>query len=183
MAGRGRFNRRPQPTGPSYRVNRQIKIPQIFLIDENDEKVGEVSTDEARRRADAANLDLVEVAPQAKPPVCRIMDFGKFKYAQKKKERGGGKKTKAHSTLKELRVRPAIDKHDLEYRLVQGRKFLEEGHKVQVVCIFRGRQRAHPEMGYKVMKTVAETLGDISKVETEPKMNGPRMTMLLARKA
>ncbi len=141
-----------------------------------------VSTDEARRQADEAGLDLVEVAPNADPPVCRVMDFGKFKYSQKKKEKGGTKKTKAHSTLKELRVRPAIDPHDLEYRLVQGRKFLEEGHKVQVVCIFRGRQRAHPEMGHKVMKRVAETLGDISKVEAQPRMNGPRMTMLLARK-
>lgn len=111
------------------------------------------------------------------------MDFGKFKYAQKKKQRGQTGKAKAHSTLKELRVRPAIDPHDLEYRLVQGRKFLEEGHKVQVVCIFRGRQRAHPEMGFRVMKTVAETLGDISKIEAHPKMNGPRMTMLLARKS
>src|SRR5262245_7876061 len=107
------------------------------------------------------------------------MDFGKFKYAQKKKERG---QSKAHSTLKELRVRPAIDPHDLEYRLVQGRKFLEEGHKVQVVCIFRGRQRSHPEMGFNVMKRVAEALGDISKVESPPRMNGPRLNMLLSRK-
>jgi translation initiation factor IF-3 len=110
------------------------------------------------------------------------MDFGKFKYAQKKKERGQGKH-KAHSTLKELRVRPAIDPHDLEYRLVQGRKFLEEGHKIQVVCIFRGRQRSHPEMGYKVMQRVSEALQDISKVESPPRMTGPRMTMLLSRKS
>ena len=153
------------------------------LISGENEQVGIVSTDDARRMADEAGLDLVEVQPNADPPVCRVMDYGKFKYAQKKKERGAAKaKAKAHSTLKELRVRPAIDPHDLEYRLVQGRKFLEEGHKVQVVCIFRGRQRAHPEMGYRVMERVAETLGDISKIETKPKMNGPRMTMLLARK-
>jgi translation initiation factor IF-3 len=107
------------------------------------------------------------------------MDFGKFKYAQKKKERG---QSKGHSTLKELRVRPAIDPHDLEYRLVQGRKFLEEGHKVQVVCIFRGRQRTHPELAYNVMKRVTEALADISKVESPPRMNGPRLTMLLSRK-
>ena len=151
------------------------------MIDDQGEQVGVVRTDEARRMADEVELDLVEVSPNAVPPVCRILDFGKFKYTQKKKERGAGK-AKSHSTLKELRVRPAIDPHDLEYRLVQGRKFLEEGHKVQVVCIFRGRQRAHPEMGSKVMKTVAETLGDISKVEAQPRMHGPRMTMLLARK-
>ena len=151
------------------------------LIDAENEQVGVVETNEARRMADEAGLDLVEVAPNARPPVCRILDYGKFKYAQKKKERGASK-AKAHSTLKELRVRPAIDKHDLEYRLVQGRKFLEEGHKVQVVCIFRGRQRAHPEMGHKVMKIVSEDLGDIAKVEAVPRMNGPRMTMLLAKK-
>ena len=151
------------------------------LIDGAGEQIGVIGTDEAMRMADEAGLDLVEVSPNADPPVCRIMDFGKFKYAQKKRDRGVSK-NKAHSTLKELRVRPAIDPHDLEYRLVQGRKFLEEGHKVQVVCIFRGRQRSHPEMGYRVMRKVAETLGDICKVEAEPKLNGPRMTMLLARR-
>ena len=163
-----------------YRVNRQIRISQVRLINAENEQVGIVPTQDAQRMAQEQGLDLVEVSPNADPPVCRIMDYGKFKYAQKKKERGG---KKVHSALKELRVRPAIDKHDLEYRLVQGRKFLEEGHKVQVVCIFRGRQRAHPEIALKVMDTVANTLGDISKVEVPPKMNGPRMTMLLARKA
>jgi len=170
--------RRTEPT-QKYRVNRQIRVPQVRLIDAANNQVGVVSTDEARRIADEAGLDLVEVQPNAEPPVCRVMDFGKFKYAQKKKERG---QSKAHSTLKELRVRPAIDPHDLEYRLVQGRKFLEEGHKVQVVCIFRGRQRSHPEMGFNVMKRVAEALGDISKVESPLRMNGPRLNMLLSRK-
>jgi len=169
------------PAPSKYRINRQIRINQVRLINAGDEQVGVVPIEEARRLADEAGLDLVEVQPNADPPVCRVMDYGKFKYAQKKKEKGGAK-TRAHSTLKELRVRPAIDKHDLSYRLVQGRKFLQEGHKVQVVCIFRGRQRAHPEMGFRVMKHVAEVLEDISKIETHPKMNGPRMTMLLARK-
>ncbi len=171
---------RSAPTS-KYRINRQIRVPEVRLIDAADEQIGVVNTDDARRMADEAGLDLVEVQPNAVPPVCRVMDYGKFKYAQKKKERGSSK-AKAHSTLKELRVRPAIDPHDLEYRLVQGRKFLQEGHKVQVVCIFRGRQRAHPEMGYRVMEQVAETLADISKIETRPKMNGPRMSMLLSRK-
>ena len=122
------------------------------------------------------------MSPDADPPVCKILDWGKFNYEQSKKNKRDKGSSKTKSGLKELRVRPAIDKHDLEYRLVQGRKFLQEGHKVQVVCIFRGRQRARPEMGIKVMKTVAEFLDDISKVEAEPRMNGPRMTMLLARK-
>ena len=162
-----------------YRVNRQIRIPEVRLIDEKGEQVGVVSTPDAMRRADEAGLDLVEVSPTARPPVCRIMDFGKFKYAQKKKERGTHRTS---SQLKELRVRPAIDKHDLEYRLDAGRKFLEQGHKVQVVCIFRGRQMAHPEHGYDVMRRVADTLADISKVEMHAKMMGRRMTMLLAHK-
>jgi translation initiation factor IF-3 len=166
---------------PQYRVNRQIRIPEIRLIDENGEQVGLVSTDEARRMAQKAELDLVEVAPRARPPVCRIMDFGKFKYEQKKKERGGKQKGH-HSGLKELRVRPAIDPHDLGYRLEQGRKFLKEGHKVQVVCIFRGRQMARPEMGYNVMRHVADALEDLAKVESKPRMAGNRMTMMLARR-
>jgi translation initiation factor IF-3 len=176
-----RSSQRRLPPTSKYRINRQIRIPEVRLINAENEQVGVVSTDEARKIADEAGLDLVEVQPNAEPPVCRVMDYGKFKYAQKKKERGAAK-SKAHSTLKELRVRPAIDPHDLEYRLVQGRKFLEEGHKVQVVCIFRGRQRAHPEMGFRVMERVADFLGDISKIETKPRMSGPRMTMLLARK-
>ncbi len=178
MARRKRYT--PPPSKPTYRVNRQIRIPQIRLIDENGDQAGIVNTDDARRRAESVSLDLVEVAPRADPPVCRIMDFGKFKYAQRKKDRGSGKK---HSSgLKELRVRPAIDQHDLGYRLDQGRKFLEAGNKVNVVCIFRGRQRAFPELGERVMRKVAETLEDISKVESPPKMAGNRMTMTLARK-
>jgi translation initiation factor IF-3 len=162
-----------------YRINRQIRIAEVRLIDQNGEQVGIVPTADAMRRAEEAGLDLVEVSPTARPPVCRILDFGKFKYAQKKKERGTHR---AGSQLKELRVRPAIDKHDLEYRLEAGRKFLDQGHKVQVVCIFRGRQMAHPEHGYDVMKRVADTLSDISKIEMQPRLMGRRMTMLLAHK-
>lgn len=166
----------------SYRVNRQIRVKEVRLIDAEGEQAGVVATDAARKMADEAGLDLVEVAPNARPPVCRIMDYGKFKYAQRKKDRQSGKKTKSASNLKELRVRPAIGDHDLEYRLKNGRMFLEEGHKVQVVCIFRGRQMAHPEHGYEVMRKVAEHLGDICKIEVPAKMNGNRMTMMLARK-
>jgi translation initiation factor IF-3 len=162
-----------------YRINRQIRIPEVRLIDQHGEQIGVISTFDALKKAEEAGLDLVEVSPTATPPVCRILDFGKFKYAQRKKEAGSHHKK---GGLKELRVRPAIDKHDLEYRLEAGRKFLLAGHKVQVVCIFRGRQMAHPEHGYEVMRKVAETLGDISKVEMMPKLMGKRMTMLLAHK-
>ena len=163
-----------------YRVNRRIRVPEVRLIDEDGEQVGIVNTDDARRRAQAADLDLVEVSPQARPPVCKIMDFGKFKYLQRKKEKKGGHKHA--SQLKELRVRPAIDPHDLSYRLENGRRFLLQGHKVQVVCIFRGRHLAHPEHGFEVMRKVAEALEDSCKVESEPKMIGRRMTMLLSHR-
>ena len=164
----------------NFRVNRQIRIPEVRLIDHLGNQVGVVRTDEARRMAEEARLDLVEVSPTAVPPVCRILDYGKFKYDQRKKERQG---SKGHSgQLKELRVRPMIDKHDLEYRLRKGREFLQDGHKVQVVCVFKGRQMEHPEHGMRVMDEVAQVLSDISKVEARPRMMGRRMTMLLTQK-
>ncbi len=167
-------------TARNFRVNRQIRIPEVRLIDHEGNQVGVVRTDDARRMAEEAGLDLVEVAPTAAPPVCRILDYGKFKYEQRKKERTGHK---SHaSQLKELRVRPMIDKHDLEYRLLKGREFLEEGHKVQVVCVFKGRQMEHPEHGMRVMQEVAGHLADISRIESHPRMLGRRMTMLLAHK-
>lgn len=166
----------------NYRVNRQIRSREVRLIGADGEQVGVVPIEQARTLAQEAGLDLVEVSPNTRPPVCKVMDHGKFKYDQKKKERASQKKGKVVSGLKELRVRPAIDKHDLEYRLKNGRRFLEEGHKVQVVCIFRGRQMAHPEHGFEVMRKVASALEDISKVESQPKMAGNRMTMMLAKR-
>ncbi|MEZ6016990.1 MAG: translation initiation factor IF-3 [Planctomycetota bacterium] len=163
----------------NYRRNRRIRVMEVRLIDENGEQIGVVSTKDALERARRANLDLVEVAPTARPPVCKILDWGKFNYEQNKKE----KKTtgpKPKSGLKELRVRPAISDHDLSYRLKDGRKFCEEGNKVLVVCIFRGRQMAHPEHGYDVMKRVSETMADVAKVEMPAKLMGKRMTMLMA---
>ena len=163
---------------PNYRINHQIRMSEVRLIDAEGEQRGVVPIEEARKLAQAADLDLVEVAPHARPPVCKILDFGKFKYAQSKKDRGP---KKTASQLKELRVRPAIDKHDLSYRLEQGKRFLEAGHKVQVVCIFRGRQMAHPEHGYEVMRHVAEVLSEVSKIEVPARMSGNRMTMMLSR--
>lgn len=162
-----------------YRRNRQIRVPEVRLINEKGEQIGIINTREAQRMAEDVDLDLVEVSPTARPPVCKILDFGKFKYETRKREQKSGSK-KTSSQLKELRVRPAIDKHDLGYRLEQGRKFLLLGHKVQVVCIFRGRQMRHPEHGYNVMNQVIEMLGDVAKVEAKAKMMGRRMTMLLS---
>jgi translation initiation factor IF-3 len=163
-----------------YRRNRQIRVPEVRLINEKGEQVGIVSTRDAQRMADEVELDLVEVSPTARPPVCKILDFGKFKYDARKREQKSGGAKKTSSQLKELRVRPAIDKHDLSYRLDQGRKFLQQGHKVQVVCIFRGRQMRHPEHGTNVMNQVSEMLGDVARVESPAKMMGRRMSMLLS---
>ena len=163
-----------------YRVNNRIRVPEVRLIDEDGNQHGVVATQDAKRRAQDAGLDLVEVSPHARPPVCKIMDFGKFKYQQRKKEKKGGGKSRSAGGLKELRVRPSISDHDLSYRLSDGRKFLETGHKVQVVCIFRGRQMAHPEHGYDVMRRVAAALEDVSKIEAPARMAGRRMTMLLS---
>ena len=174
-----RRNFRDRNTGPSYRKNNRIRVPEVRLIDEEGEQAGVVNTQDAKRRAQEAGLDLVEVAPNARPPVCKIMDYGKFMYQQRKKDKKNKTGVKGSSQLKELRVRPAIDTHDLDYRLDNGRRFLEAGHKVQVVCIFRGRQMAHPEHGSDVMRKVSHALSDISKVESPSKMMGRRMTMLL----
>jgi translation initiation factor IF-3 len=163
-----------------YRLNHRIRVPEVRLIDEKGAQHGVVATNDAKRLAQDAGLDLVEVSPNARPPVCKIMDFGKFKYQQRKKDRKGGSGKKGSTGLKEMRVRPAISDHDLSYRLTDGRKFLEEGHKVQVVCIFRGRQMAHPEHGYDVMRRVSSNLEDLSKIEVPARMAGRRMTMMLS---
>ena len=118
----------------NFRVNRQIRMPEVRLIDETGEQIGIVTIEDARRRAENAGLDLVEVSPTAKPPVCRILDYGKFKYDQRKRDRASGSKHVV-SQLKELRVRPMIDSHDLAYRLKKGCEFLTAGHKIQVVCV------------------------------------------------
>ena len=178
--GKGRF--RPQQkrdTGKSLRVNDLIRISPIRLIDENNEQVGIIETDEAKQRARAAGLDLVEVAPTAKPPVCRIMDYGKWKYQQRKKEQ----KAKAHakqSELKGVRLRPGIDEHDLSIKVNKARDFLEDGDKVQFTMLFRGRQMAHQDLGMETMEQIYHQLSDIAKVEAQPKMQGRRMTMTVS---
>lgn len=164
----------------NFRRNRRIRVPEVRLIDENGDQAGVVQTKDALQRAQNAGLDLVEVAPTARPPVCKILDWGKFNYEQSKKNKRDKGSSKSKSGMKELRVRPAISEHDLSYRLGDGRKFLDEGHKVLVVCLFKGRQMAHPEHGYTVMKQVAQSLSDISKIEMAARLQGRRMTMLLS---
>ncbi len=140
-----------------------------------------VATEMALRRAEDAGLDLVEVAPEARPPVCKIMDYGKFKYQQKKREHEQRKKSHA-TQLKEVRIRPKIDKHDLDFKLNRAREFLEAGHKVQFNMLFRGREMAHQDLGRAVMAKVVEALEEVSKVERPARMEGRRMTLLLTHR-
>ena len=130
--------------------------------------------------AEAAGLDLVEVAPNSRPPVAKILDYGRFKYEQKKKSKSKAKSPS--SVLKEVRVRPKIDVHDLEIKIRKAREFLEAGHKVQVTCLFRGREMAYQSIGRGVMLKVARELEDIARVEREPRMEGRRMNLLLGKR-
>lgn len=177
--GKGRFTPRQRDTSKRLRVNETIRSPEVFLVDENNEKVGIIDSNTARNRALDAGLDLVEVAPNADPPVCRIMDYGKWKYQQRKKEQ----KAKSHSKqseLKEVRLRPKIDEHDLLIKINKALQFLNEGHKVQFTMLFRGREMAHRELGMDVMQDVIARLAEAGKVETPPRMMGRRMTMMLS---
>jgi translation initiation factor IF-3 len=162
------------------RVNGGVKAESVRLIDESDNQVGVVLKDEALNRAREAGLDLVEVAPTSDPPVCRIMDYGKWQYQQKRRLRESHKKSQHHvATLKEIRLRPETDKHDLEIKVKHAREFLEKGHKVQFTVFFRGRQMLHKDHGYNLLKQIAEVLEDLAKVERPPMMSGRRMTLLV----
>ena len=150
------------------------------MIDEDNNQVGVMPTTEALELARSKDLNLVEVAPNAVPPVCRILDYGKFKYEEEKKERAA-RKHQHTSELKELRLRPRTDEHDLQVRARAARKFLEEGHKVRLVVRFRGRESSHPEVARAQINHIAERLSDIAVVERAPEMEGRGMYAILAR--
>jgi len=162
-------------------VNEQIRSSKVRLIDQNENMVGVVSTHEAIQKAKAADLDLVEVSPGSDSPVCRILDFGKYRYEQSKKERANRAKAKVVET-KEVRLGRSmkIDQHDVNIRVNQARKFLLDGHKVLIVQNFRGREMMHAQLAHERMENIIKTLDDVSKVETPPKISGRRETMVLA---
>jgi translation initiation factor IF-3 len=138
-----------------------------------------MSVDEALAVAETDGLDLVEVAPNARPPVVRIMDYGKFKYEQARKAREA-KKKQHQIQIKEVKFRPGIEAHDLDFKMRHARRFLEDGNKVKATMMFRGRQMAHPELGREVLTQVAEALEDVGKIESQPMLEGRNMTMILA---
>jgi translation initiation factor IF-3 len=161
------------------RVNRQIRISPVRVIGAEGDQLGIMSVEEALGAAEELGLDLVEVAPEARPPVCRIMDYGKFKYEQARKARQARKK-QHQIQIKEVKFRPGIEEHDFEFKIRHAKRFLDEGNKVKATMMFRGRQMAHPEYGREVLKQVAATLEDIGKVESYPSMEGRTMTMIIA---
>lgn len=159
-------------------MNEEIEAPQVRLIDDEGTMVGIMSPREALQLAQSKGLDLIEIAPTAKPPTCKIMDYGKWKYEAKKKEKAA-KKNQSVITIKEIQVRPRTDEHDLETKMKHARRFLLEGDKVKVNLRFSGREMAHQDIGLQTLKKFSESLADISVVETHPKLEGRQMFVLL----
>ncbi len=164
---------------PRTRINEQIRAPQIRVIDETGKQLGVMTPSEAMRLARERELDLVEVASNAKPPVCRLIDYGKYQYEQTKRERQA-RKAQKQIEIKEVRLRPKTSEHDTEVRVRQARKFLESGAKVKVRLRFRGREIQHPQVALKILEDFANQLADVGEVEIRPNMEGRSLLMILA---
>jgi translation initiation factor IF-3 len=167
------------PPLPEPRFNEKIRAREVRLVDSDGSQVGIVTLTDALERAQRQELDLVEVAPQANPPVCRIMDYGKFRYEESQRLKESRKKT-VQITMKEVKFRPKIGKGDFDTKVRHMHEFLEEGHKVKVTLQFRGREVAHPELGSKILDAVIEQLGPIAKVDSRARLEGRNMTMVLS---
>ncbi len=163
------------------RINEQIRVPKVRVISETGEQLGILSTRDAIDRARNNGLDLMEVAPNENPPVCKIMDYGKYKYQQQKKEHMARKKQHVQE-LKEVRMRPKTDDHDINIKLNKAREFLEDGSKVQFTMIFRGREQMHQHIGRETFQEILTKLDDVGKVERETRLEGRRMIMIMAPK-
>ncbi|MBI4183505.1 MAG: translation initiation factor IF-3 [Proteobacteria bacterium] len=167
------------PTREGPRVNDEIGAAKVRLVGPNGEMVGVVKLEEALKSAEGYGLDLVEIAPTADPPVCKILDFGKYKYEVQKKKHEARKRQKTID-IKEIKLRPNIDVHDYEVKMRNMRRFLEEGDKVKVTLRFRGREMVHQELGAKVLDRVRDDVDDLAKVEQFPRMEGRQMVMVMA---
>jgi translation initiation factor IF-3 len=170
-----------QPRDDGPRVNEKITAPVVLVIDGEGEKRGEMSVDAALELAAESGLDLVEVSPNTKPPVCKLLDYGKYKYQAQKKANEARKKQKVID-IKEIKMRPNIDTHDYEVKMRSMHRFFGDGDKVKVTLRFRGREMAHPELGRALLERVKADIEEIAKVEMEPKMEGRQMMMVLAPK-
>ena len=163
------------------RINEEIRAREVRVITDGGEQLGIMSAREAYAIAVERHLDLVEIAPTAKPPVCKIMDFGKYRYEQQKREKEARKKQKTFD-IKEVKLRPGIEEHDFNVKYKNAVRFLEDGDKVKVTIMFRGRELSHPELGEVLLKKMAEQLKDIAVVERVPKLEGKNMIMIVAPK-
>lgn len=179
MAYRGRGPRFVPPPEETHRINRKIRTPQVRLIGTEGEQIGIVPIEEALRLAEQAQLDLVEIAAKAQPPVCRILDYGKFKYQQHKKE-SEAKKKSTTTTVKELRLGYRTDHGDIERQITKAREFLEEGDRVKFLLRFRGREMAYQNLGREKLMGVCDALKDVAVAEGTPRMEGRMMGILLA---
>jgi translation initiation factor IF-3 len=158
------------------RINERIRVPQVRLIDTTGEQIGVVPTREALRMAIEKGYDLVEISPTAKPPVCKIMDYGKYKYELNKKAKSAKKKQHVIQ-MKEMRLRPKIEEHDYQFKLKHIQEFLKEGNKVKVFVEFRGREMAHQELGHKIIQRLEEDLKDLGIIEQKAKMEGRNLSL------
>jgi translation initiation factor IF-3 len=169
----------PERAPPGPRMNEDIRVPEVRLIDQTGQNVGVVATSVAIARAAEAGLDLVEIAPDSKPPVAKILDYGKFKYQEQKKAAEARKRQKVVE-IKEIKMRPSIDDHDYDVKMRSIKRFFDEGDKVKVTLRFRGRELSHQELGWQVLQRVKSDTEPIAKVEAEPRMEGRQMVMVLA---
>ncbi len=163
------------------RINEFIKVPEVRLIGPDGQQVGILPIKEALAMAAEAHLDLVEVAPQAAPPVCRVMDYGKFKYQQSKKQQEA-RRRQTIIQVKEVKVRPKIEEHDLAFKLRNTRRFLGDSDKVKISVIFRGREIAHTDRGFRILAQMAEALADVGVVEQQPRLEGRNLSMIVSPK-
>jgi translation initiation factor IF-3 len=173
-----RFDRQPPERDPT-RINERIRVPEVRLIDENGSQVGIMRTQQALRYAQDRDLDLVEVAPDARPPVCRVLDYSKYKYEQAQKQKAA-RKHQQQITVREIKFRPKIAQHDYDTKKGHVERFLRGRDKVKVTIMFRGREMAHPERGEAILNRLAEELEDLAVVEQRPQQDGRNMTMMLA---
>ncbi|MCP2304756.1 translation initiation factor IF-3 [Actinokineospora globicatena] len=182
MIGWPRRTALPDQGGPistETRINDRIRVPEVRLVGPNGEQVGIVRIEDALRLAQEADLDLVEVAPTARPPVCKLMDFGKFKYESAQKARES-RRNQVLTVIKEQKLRPKIDSHDYETKKRNVVRFLEHGNKVKVTIMFRGREQSRPELGFRLLKRLAEDVEELGFVESSAKQDGRNMIMVLA---
>ena len=173
-----RFDRQPPERDPT-RINERIRVPEVRLIDETGQQVGIMKTPDALRYAQQRDLDLVEVAPDARPPVCRVLDYSKYKYEQSQKQKAA-RKHQQQINVREIKFRPKIAQHDYDTKKGHVERFLKGGDKVKITVMFRGREQSRPEMGYRLLQRLAADVSELGVVESNPKQDGRNMVMVIA---